>query len=75
MPAKGRAVYVATENFLADVDGVPQTFRRGVTRVREGHPILKGREHYFRLADESVHYEVEAATAAPGEKRGAKAAD
>jgi len=74
MPAKGRAVYVANQTFVADVDGVPQTFKRGVTLVREGHSVMKGREQYFDLRKDVVHWEVEAATAAPGEKRGTKAA-
>lgn len=64
-------VYVARESGSAEVDGESLAFVKGVTRVREGHPLLKGREGLFELADERVHYEVEAASAAPGEKRGA----
>lgn len=62
-------IFVARESFVCDLDGVPVTVSGGTTRVREGHPLLKGREHLFEPL--TVHYEVEQATAAPGEKRGA----
>jgi hypothetical protein len=64
---EGRRIYVPISSFVADIDGIPTTFRE-TTRVREGHPVLKGREHLFREID--AHYEVEAASAAPGEVRG-----
>lgn len=60
-------LYVATDSFVADVDGVPQTFSEGKTLVREGHEILERMPHLFRLA--KAHYEVEQMTAAPGERR------
>jgi hypothetical protein len=63
-------VYVARESGSAEVDGQVLTFVRGITRVRAGHSLLKGREHLFEPIDDSVHYDVEQATAAPGEKRG-----
>lgn len=77
-PAKGAAVsrvsepdiFVALETFNADVNGSPVAIHRGITRVRRGHPLLKGREHLFAPIDLSVHYDVEQATAGPGEKRG-----
>lgn len=61
-------VYVATASFEAFVDGERVLVQRGKTRVREGHPILTGREHLF--APQTVRFEVEQATQAPGEKRG-----
>lgn len=64
------AVYVATESGSANVNGQEIIFTKGVTRVRQGHPLLKGRASLFARLDESVHYEWEAATAAPNEKRG-----
>jgi hypothetical protein len=67
----GRAVFVAKESGSAEVDGAQLTFTKGVTRVREGHPLLTGREQLFEPIDESVHYDIETATAGPGEKRGA----
>lgn len=66
-------IYVATEDFVADLDGVPIEVHKGRTRVREGHALLKGREELF--APITVDFEVERATAAPGEKRGRRVAD
>lgn len=63
------AIYVARESFTTELaDGTPIHVRSGVTRVREGHPLLVGREELFEPM--TVDYEVEQATAAPGEKRG-----
>jgi hypothetical protein len=63
-------VYVATESFSCDLDGVPVNVTKGITRVREGHPLLRGREQLFTVDDQIDFDLVEAATAAPGEKRG-----
>jgi len=63
----GRTVYVPTDSFSCDVNGAPQTFVRGVTTVREGHPILVTHGHLFR--EQQVDYDWEMATAAPGEVR------
>jgi hypothetical protein len=40
--------------------------------VRAGHDILKGREWLFEPAEGYVRFDVEQATAAPGEKRSTK---
>ncbi len=61
-------VLIATETFACTFGGADHVFQAGVTRVRAGHPILKGIEHLFKPVD--AHYEIEQATAAPGEKRG-----
>lgn len=60
-------VYVATETFATTIDDEPVVVQKGVTRVREGHPLLAGREQMFEELE--VHYDVEQATAAPGERR------
>lgn len=60
-------VLVAKESFVARYDGADHHFTAGVTRVRAGHPILKGIEHLFQPV--VAHYEVEQATNAPGERR------
>lgn len=65
----GGVVYVALETFSAEIDGSPQMVYKGQTRVREGHPLLKGREALFAPVELSVDYDVEQATAEPGEKR------
>ena len=50
-PAGPGAMYVATDSFTTTVDGVLTAFVRGVTRVREGHPVLAGRERLFTRLD------------------------
>lgn len=60
-------IYVATESFSKRFEGADHQFVQGQTRVRAGHPILQGVEHLFKPID--ANYEVESATAGPGEKR------
>ena len=60
-------VYVATASFEAFIDGQRVLVQRGKTRVRDGHPLLDGREHLF--TPQTVRFDVEQATRAPGEKR------
>jgi len=45
-------------------------FAKGQTRVRADHPAAKANPQYFERVDLSLTYEVEQATARPGEKRG-----
>lgn len=63
----------ANQGFATDVDGEPLFVQKGEL-VRDGHPLLKGREELFDHADRISRFdhkaEVEQATAAPGEKRG-----
>ena len=68
--ASSSDIFVAKESFVCILYGEPHTIHANVTRVRAGHPILEGRGHLFRPLD--VQYDVEQATAAPGEKRGVK---
>jgi hypothetical protein len=63
-------VYIARQTFIADVDGVPQVIVAGKTRVREGHSLLGVHPDWFEASDKKVHFDMEQATAAPGEKRG-----
>ncbi len=63
----GRTVFVPTDSFTADLDGIPTTFEMDVTRVREGHPIIDRYPHLFR--EIQVDYEWETATDRPGEER------
>jgi F0F1-type ATP synthase beta subunit len=62
-------IYECVEAFSTLHDGVPITVVVG-ERIREGHPLLRGREMFFQPL--TVTYEVEQATKAPGEKRGEK---
>lgn len=67
-------IYVATDSGIVQLDdGTQLTIQAGVTRVREGHPLLEGRELLFRKLD--VHYDVEEATSRPGQVRTAPVAE
>jgi hypothetical protein len=60
-------VYVCKESGAFEYGGDMVVVNKGVTRVRKGHPIL---DLYPELFEEiTVHYDVERATAEPGEKR------
>ena len=61
-------IFVAKDSFSTTLDGQPVVVQKGVTRVRAGHPLLKGREMFFEPL--IVQYDIERATSAPGEKRG-----
>lgn len=61
-------LYVAKVGFACELDGERIIVNKG-ERVREGHPILRVQEEFFEPVDTTVHYDVEQATAAPGEKR------
>lgn len=66
---EGERVFIASESFITTIDGESVAVQKNITRVREGHPLMAGREAFFRELD--VQYDVEQATAAPGEVRGA----
>lgn len=55
-----------------DEDNVPHHFYKGQTRLPEDSPDLQAMRMYFDPLDEDYPLppEVEAATAAPGERRG-----
>lgn len=62
-------VLVASESFSgALADGTSFSAQRDNTRIRASHPAAKRWPDYFKPID--VHYDVEQATASPGEKRG-----
>ncbi len=57
-------IYVASVSGTIQLaDGSQVQIHADVTRVREGHPLLVGRESMFRKID--VHYDVETARQAP----------
>jgi hypothetical protein len=61
-------IYVASTSGVASTPDGEIVFTKGVTRIREGHPLLKQLGHYFEPLE--VQYEVEDTTPAPGERRG-----
>jgi hypothetical protein len=71
-PKKQNDVWVAKETFAAEDDnGSPVIIHAGKTRIREGHPLLDRYREHFQPADSRLDFDIEQATAAPGEKRGA----
>lgn len=66
------AIYIATETFAAEVDGVPYLVRKGLDRVRGSHPLYRQTKAagYWAPVTDKVTYDVEQATSDPGEKRG-----
>lgn len=61
------AIYVATHTCVLWLDGKQIVLRKGVTRVREGHELLKKHKELFKVID--CHFEVEEARAKPGRPR------
>lgn len=61
-------LYVARETFTAVIEGRQEMVRKGRDLVRAGHPLLKQYPTMFKPA--RVRFDVEQATASPGEKRG-----
>lgn len=69
-------ILVAKETFVTDHEGAPTVIHKGVTRVREGHPIATANPDlfepvnvHFDVVEQSTSDVVEQATAAPGEAR------
>lgn len=60
-------LWVAIDDGVSFVDGEMMPYKRGVTRVREGHPLLSANPGAFKRLE--AHYDVETATAGPGEAR------
>lgn len=63
-------IYIANETFATEVAGIPYMIRKGIDRVRGAHPLYKQTPQYWDPVEDKVTYDVERATAAPGEKRG-----
>lgn len=70
MPAAKKRTYVAIESGSCEIDGRAYYFTKGRTHVAEGHELLKVYPDFFAPTEDRVDYDVEKATAAPGEKRG-----
>lgn len=62
-------IYVAKTSFACELDGEPVQVTAG-ERIRVGHPLLRAQPGHFEPVDSTVHYDVEQATAGPGERRG-----
>jgi hypothetical protein len=60
-------IYVARETFTAK--GYDYPIKAGQTRLREGHPLLRSHADAFEPIAASPEFDIEQATAAPGERR------
>jgi hypothetical protein len=61
----------AKETFATELDGVPIVVHRKEL-VRSGHPLIDANPEKFEPAERATRFDVEQATAAPGEKRGGR---
>jgi hypothetical protein len=64
---KPAQIYVARETFMAK--GYDYPIKAGQTRLREGHPLLRSHAAAFEPIAASPEFDIEQATAAPGERR------
>ena len=64
-------VLIAKLTGIVNLDGERYPIRAGITRVRAGHALARAHPELFDPADVGIHYDVEQATAAPGEARAA----
>ena len=71
MPRKATDYYRANQGFSTMLDGEPLFVAKGEL-VHKDHPLLKGRSDLFEPAENFGRFDIEQATAAPGEKRGGK---
>jgi hypothetical protein len=67
--ANKTTMYRAKAPAFVEIRGVEYHVHEG-DLVREGHELLKAMPDHFVPADDVVRFDVEQATAAPGEKRG-----
>jgi hypothetical protein len=61
-------IYVAKHSFHCEIDG-ERIYVQAGERVRTGHRLLSTYGDDFEPVDQRVQYDVEQATAAPGERR------
>ena len=65
----GEKMYVASETFTCNIDGVPHTILRGREFVLEDSELYQRFPQFFRPAEDTIRRSLEQATRAPGEKR------
>jgi hypothetical protein len=62
-------IFVAITSGASEIKGENYDFKAG-DRIRSGHPLLKACPEYFVPARDEIKFDLETASAAPGEKRG-----
>lgn len=68
MARKATDYYRANQGFSTILDGEPLFVAKGEL-VHKDHPLLKGRKDLFDAAENFGRFDIEQATAAPGETR------
>lgn len=71
---KTNGVFVATESFSADIEGVSYSVVKGETRIRGDHPLLNDNADYFKSVEDEVTFET-ADHRPSGKRRGPKPAE
>lgn len=51
-------IFTPKQDMSIDYDGAPVYLRAGVTTVREGHPIIDGREDLFEAVSDYCDYDI-----------------
>jgi hypothetical protein len=69
MARKRPSYYRARESFVTQLGDEQVSVKKGEL-VHPDHAILKGREAFFEPTDTFGRFDVEQATASPGERRG-----
>jgi hypothetical protein len=72
MARKSNEYFRANQGFVTAFEGQPLFVAKGEL-VHKDHPLLKGRGGLFDPAENFGRFDVEQASAAPGEKRGGPA--
>lgn len=67
--AASGGTFIAVQSGVCEIEGEPFVFVKGSTLVREGHPLLAAVPDYFEPVTDHLHHDIEATSAAPGEKR------
>lgn len=66
---KAGQVLEATEGFVCEINGERYIVNAGMTRIDASHELAAHYPQHFRPVEEGLSYQVEAATANPGETR------
>lgn len=62
-------MYVCREAFVATMPDGDRVAVKVGELARAGHPIIQGREEFWEPVEKHIRFDVEQATAAPGERR------
>lgn len=64
-------LFTPKADMIVEIDGAPTMLRKDADKIRSGHDLLRAFPDAFVEVEDGVTYDVEQATSAPAEKRGA----